>query len=222
MAILGDYMAMNDYNLVRLAEIFGEHHRISHWAVSVRCLKKGDFFQRIRRGASPTVDTYSHVARWLSDRWPADVPWPKDIERPTPSPGSTAALATTEASEFRLALGPSSKQEVLFIVKRLLERASVLLDEVDSINWDAVKALRKDALRIGKTLGPNGQIRHTAALALSLGLQPPTLYAVTAKFRDGGKGRSKPRVGTWERDALDALIESGDGRFSRWRQGIAA
>jgi len=41
------------------------------------------FFRRLNDGKSCTLDTATRVLRWLSERWPANVEWPRDVVRPS-------------------------------------------------------------------------------------------------------------------------------------------
>ncbi len=52
---------------------------------------------RLERGGAVSARVYSRVVQWFSNNWPADLPWPIDIPRPTPASDSPAAkaLATT-------------------------------------------------------------------------------------------------------------------------------
>ena len=71
--------------LIQLADLYGRHLGITHWAVSYRIFRKGDFFSRIQSGKDCTLKTCARVLQWFSDNWPADLPWPSDIPRTTPN-----------------------------------------------------------------------------------------------------------------------------------------
>ena len=69
-------------NLVRLSALYAAHEGITHWAVSVRLMKKGDFFSKLDKGGDCRTNTYERAMQWFSDHWPSDLPWPSDIPRP--------------------------------------------------------------------------------------------------------------------------------------------
>lgn len=82
-----------------LCEAYGQHMGVTHWAISMRILGKGDFFhrldQRSRTGkiGRMEVGTYERVLDWFSDNWPTDLEWPEDIPRPS------VAKAVTEGGK---------------------------------------------------------------------------------------------------------------------------
>lgn len=69
-------------NLIKISSLYAAHEGITHWAVSVRLMKKGDFFSKLHKGADCWTSTYERTMQWFSDRWLADLPWPSDISRP--------------------------------------------------------------------------------------------------------------------------------------------
>lgn len=78
-------------HLVLLCDAFAGHKNISHWRVSYLAKGNGQFFKRLREGASCTLRTASEVTQWFSDNWPVDLEWPEGIHRPTPSGTEDAA-----------------------------------------------------------------------------------------------------------------------------------
>lgn len=68
--------------LIRLANLLAAHDGVTHWAISMRATRKGDFFYRLTKGADCQTETARRVLRWFSDHWPEDLPWPADIPRP--------------------------------------------------------------------------------------------------------------------------------------------
>jgi len=74
---------MTPDHLIKLADLYGNHHNLTHWAVSMRMLKKGDFFQRLKNGGDCRTVTANKVVEWFSANWPADLEWPADIPRPS-------------------------------------------------------------------------------------------------------------------------------------------
>lgn len=51
----------------------------------------GDFFSRIRDGATFTTRKYDAVVVWFSENWPADAEWPTDVPRPEAADTGEAA-----------------------------------------------------------------------------------------------------------------------------------
>lgn len=39
----------------------------------------------LRNGADLTTGRFESAMKWFSDNWPENVPWPENVERPTPS-----------------------------------------------------------------------------------------------------------------------------------------
>jgi len=69
-------------SLIRLCDLYGKHQGITHWGVSMRARRKGDFFDRLKSGKDVRTRTASAVGEWFSKNWPSDLPWPEDIPRP--------------------------------------------------------------------------------------------------------------------------------------------
>jgi len=69
-------------NILRLADEFGKHLNITHWAVSMRLSGKGNFLDKLMNGGDTHTKTADRVLRWFSDNWPADLEWPADVPRP--------------------------------------------------------------------------------------------------------------------------------------------
>lgn len=61
---------------------FCEAEGVSHWAVSMRIFRKGDFFAGLLAGKGCHLRTANRVMAWFSDNWPADLAWPRDVPRP--------------------------------------------------------------------------------------------------------------------------------------------
>ena len=73
-------------HLIRLVDLLAAHHGVTHFAISMRALGKGDFFKNLKKpNGDCRTQTASRLMRWFSDNWPADLEWPADIPRPTPS-----------------------------------------------------------------------------------------------------------------------------------------
>lgn len=73
-------------HLISLAETIAAHQGVTHYAISMRALGKGDFFKKmIDRGYDCRTRTAERLMQWFSDNWPVDLEWPEGIERPAPS-----------------------------------------------------------------------------------------------------------------------------------------
>lgn len=69
--------------LLALAESLAAHQGVTHFAISMRALGKGDFFKKLGQpGAGCHIRTAERLMSWFSDHWPADLEWPRDIPRP--------------------------------------------------------------------------------------------------------------------------------------------
>ncbi len=75
-------------SLLRLCEQLSRFENVTHWAISMRCFGKGDYFDRLMRGSHPRTDTYERALQWFSDHWPEDLEWPRDIQRPVQKKGA--------------------------------------------------------------------------------------------------------------------------------------
>ena len=72
--------------VLRLAHIFvaAKGHTLS--TVSLRIADQGSLFGRLASGdADLTLKRRDRIIQRFSDRWPADLEWPKDVPRPKPS-----------------------------------------------------------------------------------------------------------------------------------------
>lgn len=71
------------YALLTLADSLAAHLGVTHFAISMRALRKGDFFKKLRQpDAGCHIRTAERLMRWFSDNWPSDLEWPRDIPRP--------------------------------------------------------------------------------------------------------------------------------------------
>lgn len=68
--------------LTTLAETMAAHQGVTHFAISMRALGKGDFFKKLMAGGDCRTATAARVLDWFSDNWPSDLEWPRDIARP--------------------------------------------------------------------------------------------------------------------------------------------
>lgn len=72
--------------LIELAEAFATHAGITHWAVSMRVFRKGDFFAKLMKGGDCKTQTAVRAKQWFSDQWEdEEIAWPENISRPTPT-----------------------------------------------------------------------------------------------------------------------------------------
>ena len=214
---------MNSYLLVALAERYGAHEGITHWAVSYRVARKGDLFARLRGDHSCTIRTYNRTLRWFSDHWPVDLEWPADIPRPDPSPDSPAAQAAAEARSISVSTPETEIGDPLAAVEAALERQGAAMDR-EPPDWDAAHAAGAEAVVAGSVLGDDGQIACPEALCRAVNVPRSVYQRVLAQYADGGpRERDWPRrlapsdLGFPRRTAseamLRALVKAGDARF---------
>ncbi|MBU2867111.1 hypothetical protein [Pacificibacter marinus] len=71
--------------LITLAETLAVHQSVTHFAVSMRALGKGDFFKKLMDGGDCRTATAAKVLAFFHTNWPADLEWPADIPRPKTS-----------------------------------------------------------------------------------------------------------------------------------------
>lgn len=187
---------MNNHSLLILADAFGRAHGISHWAVSMRCTKKGDLFARLRAGRDVTTRTEHRIVQWFSDNWPDDLAWPADVPRPDPSPDSPAAET------------PADPLAAVVAEYDLMDRAELAGDEA------AAKRHRDRMTRFAMTLGPDGWIASPKAVCHALGVRRHVYDDVVRRFADGRAGGKVPRDPWSDTGRVHALlVASGDGRF---------
>jgi len=69
--------------LITLAETLAAHQGVTHFAISMRALRKGDFFKKMKeKGADCRTQTAAKLMVWFDANWPSDLEWPRDIPRP--------------------------------------------------------------------------------------------------------------------------------------------
>ncbi|MBN8290557.1 hypothetical protein JI664_01130 [Rhodobacter sp. NTK016B] len=68
--------------LTSLAETMAAHAGVTHYAISMRALGKGDFFKKLKAGGDCRTATAARVLSWFDENWPSDLEWPSDIPRP--------------------------------------------------------------------------------------------------------------------------------------------
>lgn len=69
-------------NLLVLAKAYATHKNLSLSTVSTYAANAGRFMANIEDGKSCTLRTYQRVVVWFAANWPADLEWPKGVERP--------------------------------------------------------------------------------------------------------------------------------------------
>lgn len=73
-------------SLITLAETLAAHRGVTHFAISMRALGKGDFFKNmIEKGADCRTQTAAKLFVWFNENWPGDLEWPRHIPRPAKS-----------------------------------------------------------------------------------------------------------------------------------------
>lgn len=53
--------------------------------VATLIFNDGKKFNLIENGADLGTEVYERAMQWLSDRWPPEIEWPSDINRPQPA-----------------------------------------------------------------------------------------------------------------------------------------
>ncbi|RWR26812.1 hypothetical protein D2T29_19740 [Sinirhodobacter populi] len=71
--------------LTTLAESLAAHQGVTHFAISMRALGKGDFFKKLKDGGDCRTATAGRVMAFFDRCWPDDLEWPRDIPRPSKS-----------------------------------------------------------------------------------------------------------------------------------------
>lgn len=82
-------------SLITLADALATHDGVTHFAISMRALNKGDFFKKLRDGGDCRTSTAANVLGWFAANWPAELAWPTDIPRPAALEAKPAASRKT-------------------------------------------------------------------------------------------------------------------------------
>ena len=69
-------------NLIRLGEGLATHQGVTHWGISMRLFRRGDFLDRLKRKRDILTQTAERAFQTFSDAWPEDLEWPEDIPQP--------------------------------------------------------------------------------------------------------------------------------------------
>lgn len=78
-------MSTSRSNILALAARLAAHQGVTHWAISMRMVGKGDFLQRLERGGDCRTKTYERAMDFFARTWPSDLEWPSEIQRPGPT-----------------------------------------------------------------------------------------------------------------------------------------
>lgn len=73
---------MKTDTLTKLARAFAAHKGLKLSTVSTYAAQDGKYFDRLEHGAGCTLRKAERLVQWFSDNWPADLEWPRDIQRP--------------------------------------------------------------------------------------------------------------------------------------------
>lgn len=71
--------------LITLADALAAHQGVTHYAISMRALGKGDFFKKLKNGGDCRTATASRLLTYFDTVWPVDLAWPTGIPRPQKS-----------------------------------------------------------------------------------------------------------------------------------------
>ena len=69
--------------LSRIATLYSRNRKVTVATLGTYAAGDGKFFPRLSEGRV-TIRRAERVLQWFSDNWPAGLPWPDDIPRPTP------------------------------------------------------------------------------------------------------------------------------------------
>lgn len=73
-------------SLIALADALAAHQGVTHFAISMRALGKGDFFRNLKAGRDCRTTTAERVLAYFDAAWPdGDLAWPTGIHRPSNS-----------------------------------------------------------------------------------------------------------------------------------------
>ena len=77
--------------LLTLAETLAAHQGVTHFAISMRALGKGDFFKNMKeKNRDCRTRTFARLLAFFDANWPADLAWP-EAAIPRPSRSKEAA-----------------------------------------------------------------------------------------------------------------------------------
>lgn len=77
-------MSIAKSHILDLSERLQKHEGVTHWAISMRLLGKGDFFNNLRKPERDLrMGTYERLLASFSNCWPDDLEWPAGVPRPS-------------------------------------------------------------------------------------------------------------------------------------------
>lgn len=86
-------------NILRLLALIAPTFGRTEWGAMQLITGKPNLIATLRAGSGFNVDTYDEVVQAFSNRWPAALPWPDDIERPEPEFAALAKREPVSAAE---------------------------------------------------------------------------------------------------------------------------
>ena len=193
--------------LIQLIDVYAAATGVAPSTVSLRSAASGDLYRRLCGGADITSRRAERIVQWLSDHWPADLPWPDGIDRPAPTPGSPAAAPSPSS----LPCGGGGGGTVAAC-------AELRRRELDA--WHAQRPgealrLRAEAEALATRLDPEtGLVARPDAVLAATGLDRRDWDYVVGRYAHGAGGR--PRADAPKR-LLALLKASGDLRFQQRR-----
>lgn len=227
--------------LIELIDSYAEATNVAPATVSLRSAASGGLYRRLRDGHSITVRRAERIIQWLSDHWPADLPWPDGIDRPSPSPESPAAGFVEEPTEAP-ANGEASPrpgggdlsggrrgtsslpspsrpaaaaghEHPMKRVRRALDRRHAAMT-ADPPDWEAAASAEADAIWAGAALRHDGRLASPDALCRALGIDRGVYNYCRDTYARLGDRAGLPRRGMPAETMLAALGASGDARFA--------
>ena len=162
----------------------------------------GDFYGRLLAGHDITSRRAARVIQWLSDNWPETAAWPIDIPRPAPSPDSPAARPPEPVTDP---------------LAETLAEYELADDAIVAGDREAYARHERRMWRAALTLREDGRIASVEALCKAVGVEIHTYDYVVRRFADGRPGRQPRNRASDSARMLQALVRSGDVRFSRRR-----
>ena len=78
--------------LVCLARLYCEYKDISLATVSTSVMNGGGVLDRLAKGETDLLTrNFERAVRWFDSHWPADLPWPEGLQRPSLIPSTEEA-----------------------------------------------------------------------------------------------------------------------------------
>lgn len=199
------YAPIANNHLIDLAGAYARAKGLRVTTVARQCAGQARLFDRLSDGATITSARATRIVQYFSDNWPAGLDWPAGIERPAPSRNPDVSPLSGAAPDDPLAAVRAAREEIVY------------LTGADDIDWNRVRRLEEEIMRIAMTLRKDGRIASPDALCLALGSARHVYDDVVRRYADGRPG-SVPRDPRSETGRmLAALVASGDVRFAARR-----